>query len=112
MEVHFPVASSRNDLRGWYAPLDPFLDPQHGSVDCRERCGPIFDRQIGQVDVHGEARHLAHEHVDRGAAFERESPVLRDRWEDANKQGDLLPICVQEGHELHGPPRSGGTVML
>jgi hypothetical protein len=31
-----------------------------------------FDRQMGQVDVHGDARHVAHEQVDRDAAFQRE----------------------------------------
>jgi hypothetical protein len=76
-------------------------DPQHGGVDRRQRCGPIFDRQIGQIDVHGEARHIAHEQVDRGAAFERESPLLGDERKDANEQGDLLPVGVQEGHEVH-----------
>ncbi len=88
------------------------FDPQHGGVDCRERCGPIFDQQIGQVDVHGEAWHVAHEKVDRGATFERENPLLGDERKDANEQGDLLPVRVQKGHEIHGPPRSDGTVML
>ena len=44
--------------------------------------------------------------------FERESPLLRGERKDANEKGDLLPICVEEGHEIHEPPRSGGTVML
>jgi len=71
----------------------------------------ILDRQIGQVDVHRQARHVAHEQVDRGTAFEGEGFFLRHERNGADEKGDLLPVRVEKGHDARYPARSDGTVM-
>ena len=51
--------------------------------------GPVLDRQVGEVDIDREARHVAHEEVDRGAALECEAGLLGDERNDADQQRGL-----------------------
>jgi hypothetical protein len=48
-------------------------DAPQGSVDGYKRACPILHRQVGEIDVHGEPRHIAKKKIDRRAALEGET---------------------------------------
>ena len=53
-------------------------------ADSLQRGRPVFDRQVNQIDVHGQPREIAHEEIDRGATLEREAR-----------------FSIHKGHHLH-----------
>jgi hypothetical protein len=56
----------------------------HRRVDGRQGFGTRLNRQVGEVNVDGQAGHVADEQIDRRAAFERKACFLRDGWENAD----------------------------
>ena len=59
-------------------------DALKGGVDTLQRGRSVFERQVNQIDVHGQPREIAHEEIDRGATLEREARFR-----------------IHKGHHLH-----------
>ena len=77
------------DPRLGIGPLDGFGNARECVVDGSKRDATRLDRQVGQVEVHRESRHVANEEVDRRPTLEREAPLGRDVRQDAEQQVDL-----------------------
>jgi hypothetical protein len=75
---------------------DAVGDSLHRCVDGRQGFGARLNRQVGEIDVHGQAGHVTDEQIDRRAAFERKACFLRDGRENADQQLDLSAIDLTE----------------
>lgn len=62
---------------------DTIGDAFHRRVDVVQRLGTRRDRDVGEIDVDGKARHITDEQVDCRAAFERETRLLGDERQHA-----------------------------
>ncbi len=57
-------------------------NPAHRMIDCCKRFGARVGRQVGQIDIDGETRHVANEEIDRGAALESEAILLGNKGQN------------------------------
>ena len=73
-------------------------DSPQGRVDCGERCVPILDRQIGQVDIHRQPWEIADEKIDRRAALQGEAGFLEHEGEGSDEEADLPGVDVTDRH--------------
>ena len=72
--------------------------PPHRRVDIGERGRPVLDRQIGEVDVHREARHVAHKEIDGRAALQGEAGFLATSGIVADQQRGLAAVFFRRCH--------------
>lgn len=69
------------------------MDRGHG-------CRAFLDRQEGEVDIDRQARHVPHEQIDGRTPLERETLLLHDKRQDADKEGYLFAIKVSERRSI------------
>ena len=72
------------------------------SIAARD-AGRRFDRQIGEIDIDRQTRHVADKQIDRRAAFEGEACLLRDMRQHPDEQRGLLAVEVS-GTASRSPP--------
>jgi hypothetical protein len=51
-------------------------------------------RQLGRVNIDGQAWHVPNQKIDRGAALERKARLLGDQRKNAHEQRDLPAVDV------------------
>lgn len=77
-------------------------NPVKRFVDVRKALGSLAYRQVGEVDIHRQARHIPVEQIDGGPAFESEHFLLCDEGQQADEKGDLGGVDFT-GHRHHRP---------
>jgi hypothetical protein len=82
--------------------LDALLDPQQRGFDGGQRFFTRHDGQESQVDIDRQARHVAHEEIDGGAALEGEVLLFRHGRNGMDQQCDLIPVPLIDRHVI--PP--------
>jgi hypothetical protein len=84
-----------------FCPAEPFTDTLgdslHGHINCRQRFGARENGQISEVDIDGQARHVADEQIDGRAALKGEAIFLCDEGQNSDQQLSLFAIDLTEG---------------
>ena len=90
------VAVERHSC-SWNAVANAACDPLQCRCDIGERVGPGSNWQVGEVNVHREARQIVQEQVDGGSALQREAVLDGDVRQAAQQQVDLPAEALIHG---------------
>lgn len=93
-----PIGAAWGHVRSGNAAFDACSNAVHGGVDIRQGFGPWSHRQVGQIDIDRQARHVSDEEVDGGATLEGEALFRRDKGQGAYEKRHLFPVLVVKRH--------------
>ena len=79
------------------ARADAVGDSPQSRIDGREGFGTRVNREVAEIDVDRQPRHVADEQIDGRPAFQCEAGFLRDGRENTDQQLDLSSIDLTEG---------------
>ncbi len=61
-------------------PTDLVRNPAKAVINCPERIIAIVQRQVGEIDIHGQAREITDKEVDCRATFQRKARFGGNQW--------------------------------
>jgi hypothetical protein len=73
------------NVRAWNLRTHTLGNPLYCGVDRCQRFGARMRRQVGQIDIDRESRHVTDKEIDCGAALEGKAILGRDDRQDAQQ---------------------------
>ena len=92
------IAFHKLDVCAWHCPFESFGDRGELGADVGQRRVAIGHREIGEVDVDRQSRHVPKKQVDGSAALEREVGRAGDCRQTANQKFDLSSVTIVRRH--------------